>query len=433
MPRQGPPPQRPGWFSRSGRLAGAVIAVLTALASLCGVLVAGPVSVAEDRSYGRTGDGYLPRTLPTGVNPVRPLPVDSPFLRTSPVRTAPVRSATGRVEPARAVPVQPAPARAERRTAPVRVPYKTPPEPPAAHRPATEPKKEGPRTDQPKPRQPKPHQPKPQRPTGNKPKATKPKADRPAAEKPKAGEAKAGGAKRKIFQGWAFDRCQAPSVSTMRAWLASPYRGVGVYFGGRGRHCKNQRHLNRSWLRETKQMGWNVLPIYVGSQSPCVIANIKRKFTIGGNAWAQGRQEARDAVSQARRLGMAPGSALYLDMEAYRLGQHRCARTTLAFVRSWNREVRQQNYVPGFYSSANSGVRHMERARAAGERDLPEVMWFARWNVPPSLYGEKWLNRRAWHPHRRIHQYAGDVTEQHGGRRLAIDRNRVDAPVAVIR
>ncbi|MEU3958585.1 DUF1906 domain-containing protein [Streptomyces buecherae] len=262
---------------------------------------------------------------------------------------------------------------------------------------------------------------------------TRPKADRPAAERPQTGEAKAGGAKRKIFQGWAFDRCQAPSVSTMRAWLASPYRGVGVYFGGRGRHCKHQRHLNESWLRETKQMGWNVLPIYVGSQSPCVIANIKRKFTIGGNAWAQGRQEARDAVGQARKLGMAPGSALYLDMEAYRLGQHRCARTTLAFVRSWSREVRQQNYVPGFYSSANSGVRHMERARRAGERDLPEVMWFARWNVPPSLYGEKWLDRRAWHPNRRIHQYAGDVTERHGGRRLAIDRNRVDAPVAIIR
>ncbi|WP_308283853.1 DUF1906 domain-containing protein [Streptomyces buecherae] len=403
-----------------------MIAVLTALASLCGVLVAGPVSVAEDRTYGRTGDDFLPHTLPTGVDPARPLSVDSPLLRTSPARTARL-----------------APMGAEWRATPVRVPYKTPPEPPAAHRPVTEPKTERPRTDQPKPHQPRLQQPKPQQPKvqqpkvqqppGNKPKAPKPKVDRPVADTSTVDETKAGGAKRKIFQGWAFDRCQAPSVSTMRAWLASPYRGVGVYFGGRGRHCKNQRHLNKSWLRATKQMGWNVLPIYVGSQSPCVIANIKRKFTIGGNAWAQGRQEARDAVNQARRLGMAPGSALYLDMEAYRLGQRRCARTTLAFVRSWNREVRQRNYVPGFYSSANSGVRHMERARKAGERDLPEVMWFARWNVPPSLYGEKWLDRRAWHPNRRIHQYAGDVTERHGGRRLAIDRNRVDAPVAIIR
>ncbi len=419
--RLGPPPQRPGWFSCSGRLAGAVIAVLTALASLCGVLVAGPVSVAEDRTYGRTGEGYLPRTLPAGVTPVRPLPIDSPFLRSSPLRTAPVRSGTGRVEPA-----QPAPA--ERRAAPVLVPYKTPPEPPAAHRPATEPKRDRPRTDRPTTDKPQPRQPKPQRPTGD-----QPKADRPAPDKPKAGEAKAGGTKRKIFQGWAFDRCQAPPLSTMRAWLASPYRGVGVYFGGRARHCKHQKHLDKSWLRETRQLGWNVLPIYVGSQSPCVIANIKRKYTIGNNAWAQGRQEARDAVGQARKLGMAPGSALYFDMEAYRLGQHRCARTTLAFIRSWSREVRQQDYVPGFYSSANSGVRHMEQARKAGERDLPEVMWFARWSVPPSLYGEKWLDRRAWHPHRRIHQYAADVTERHGGRRLVIDCNRVDAPVAIIR
>ncbi|MBB5934265.1 DUF1906 domain-containing protein [Streptomyces zagrosensis] len=219
----------------------------------------------------------------------------------------------------------------------------------------------------------------------------------------------------------------------MRAWRASPYRAVGVYYAGRGRHCKKQQHLDKGWLREAKQLGWRVLPVYVGSQSPCVIAKSKQPYRIKGSAWAAGRQEARDAVQRAGGLGMLRGSALYLDMEAYRFRHHGCARTTLAFVRSWSREVRQRGYVPGFYSSANSGVRHLEQSRRAGERDLPEVMWFARWRVRPSLYGEKWLDRRAWHPHRRIHQYAGDVTEQHGGRKLTIDRNKMDAPVAIIR
>ncbi len=74
----------------------------------------------------------------------------------------------------------------------------------------------------------------------------------------------------------------------------------------------------------------------------------------------------------------------------------------------------------------------MERARQAGTRDLPSVMWFARWHSRPNLYGEPELSRQAWRPHLRIHQYAGNVTESHGGRRLIIDRNQVDAPVAVI-
>ncbi|MFE6774722.1 DUF1906 domain-containing protein [Streptomyces sp. NPDC057702] len=338
-----------------------MVALLTALASLCGVLVAGPVSVAESRDEGRTGGATLGRSAP--------------------VRTAPSRITPVHVTPARA---RTAPARAEQRAvAPARTTPDTPPDTPAARRPV----------------------------------------GAPAVEAPK----------RRVFQGWAFDRCQAPPVSTMRAWSASPYRGVGVYFGGRGRHCRTQKYLDKGWVREVTKLGWNVLPVYVGSQSPCVIAKMKRKYTIGDNAWAQGRAEARDAVASAGRLGMVRGSALYLDMEAYHHRRYRCGRTTLAFVRSWSREVRQQGYVPGFYSSANSGVRHMEQSRKAGEPDLPEVMWFARWNVPPSLYGEKWLDRQAWHPHRRIHQYAGDVVEEHGGRRLAIDRNRVDAPVAVVR
>lgn len=74
----------------------------------------------------------------------------------------------------------------------------------------------------------------------------------------------------------------------------------------------------------------------------------------------------------------------------------------------------------------------MERARREGVRDLPEVMWFARWGVEPAVDDEPVLDRDAWQPHRRIHQYAGDVTERHGGVPMQIDRNAVDAPVAVI-
>lgn len=232
------------------------------------------------------------------------------------------------------------------------------------------------------------------------------------------------------FKGAAFDTCQAPPLATMKAWRSSSYRGVGVYFAGRGRGCPNQLHLSRSWLASVDGMGWRVLPIFVGSQSPCVRSEAKRKVRMGSGSAAQGRTEGRQAADAAGKLGIRQGSALYLDMEAYDAGDAGCARTTLAFVRAWNREVRGQGFLPGFYSSAASGVRHMEQARRAGQSDLPSVMWFARWGSGPSLYGEPTLHADAWQPHRRIHQYAGNVTETHGGHRLVVDRNTVDAPVA---
>ncbi|WP_434592176.1 DUF1906 domain-containing protein [Streptomyces sp. A5-4] len=235
------------------------------------------------------------------------------------------------------------------------------------------------------------------------------------------------------FRGWAFDTCTAPTLTTMRAWRSSRYRAVGVYYAGRGRACQKQPNLSRRWVSAVDTMGWRMLPIFVGSQSPCVLAKNKKAVRMGRAPWRQGKREGAHAVRRAKAYGMDRGSALYLDMEAYDLRNSRCARTTLDFVRGWNRTVRHYGYVPGFYSSADSGVRHVERARRAGVKDLPTVMWFARWRTSSSLYREPSLSPRAWHPHRRIHQYAGNVTEKHGGRRISIDRNNVDAPVALIR
>jgi hypothetical protein len=119
-------------------------------------------------------------------------------------------------------------------------------------------------------------------------------------------------------------------------------------------------------------------------------------------------------------------------MEAYGTARPRCTVPTLSYVRAWDRQVRACGYLPGFYSSANSGIAHIGRARAAGIPDMPSVIWYARWRVPPTLRREPVLGRRAWQPHRRIHQYSGNVRERHGGRLLHIDRNRMDAPVAIV-
>ncbi|MFI8765684.1 DUF1906 domain-containing protein [Streptomyces sp. NPDC053792] len=232
------------------------------------------------------------------------------------------------------------------------------------------------------------------------------------------------------FAGKAFDTCEAPSLAVMRAWRGSPYGAVGIYFGGRGRGCPVQTELTPAWVASAHAMGWRLLPLFVGSQAPCVDSLAKRRFAIGGNPASQGTTEGGDAVRAARALGIGTSSPLYLDIEAYRRGDTSCAATTLSFVRAWNREVRRLGYLPGFYSSAETGVRDMETQRKAGTKDLPDVMWFARWRGQPALLTESVLHPEAWTPHARIHQYAGNVTETYGGRTLAIDRNAMDAPVA---
>ncbi|MEU3430103.1 DUF1906 domain-containing protein [Streptomyces gardneri] len=232
------------------------------------------------------------------------------------------------------------------------------------------------------------------------------------------------------FAGKAFDTCEAPSLAVMRAWLSSPYRAVGVYFGGRGRGCPVQKELTPAWVASAHAMGWKLLPLFVGSQAPCVHSAAKRPYAIGSRPSSQGVQEAGDAVRAARALGIGASSPLYLDIEAFRLEDTSCAATTLSFVRAWNREVRRLGYLPGYYSSADTGIRQIERERKAGTQDLPSVLWFARWRGEPALYTETSLHPEAWMPHARIHQYVGNVAESYGGRRMLIDRNAVDAPVA---
>lgn len=247
-----------------------------------------------------------------------------------------------------------------------------------------------------------------------------------------SGDLAASGAR--IYEGEAFDTCNAPPLDTMRDWRASPYGAVGVYIGGHARACAEQPHLTPEWVREVTAMDWRLLPIYVGSQSPCVTLEHRGSATIDPDRpWEQGAAEARDAIAAAEELGMAPGSPIYLDMEAYDLDDAECAATTLDFTRGFTRQLSDAGWIAGYYSSAASGVAHLERARRDGVSDLPQVLWYARWDVPPTLRDEPELDPEAWQPNRRIHQHTGETPETHGGSELHIDRNRMHAPVAIIR
>jgi hypothetical protein len=236
----------------------------------------------------------------------------------------------------------------------------------------------------------------------------------------------------RVFDGFGFEACTAPDLATMQAWRNSPYGAVGVYIGGRARSCTQPR-LNRAWVRSVDRMGWRILPVFVGSQSPCAAGEHQREFPIDpDDASGMGTSEGIEAVRAAQSLGIAARSPIYLDMESYDTDSGRCTRPVLDFIQAWDRAVRARGYLPGFYSSAGAGITQIENARAAGEPDLPAVVWFARWHSSPTLFGEPALPDAVWRPHRRIHQYVGDTEETYDGYTLDIDRDRIDAPVAIV-
>ncbi|WP_042383137.1 glycoside hydrolase domain-containing protein [Streptacidiphilus melanogenes] len=245
-----------------------------------------------------------------------------------------------------------------------------------------------------------------------------------------------------VFTGQAFDTCSAPSPSLLRAWRHhSSYGALGLYIGGRNRAC-SQPLLNRGYVRAAADMGWRMLPLYVGAQAPCVTAEHNRTKRISyANAFEQGRSDGEDAVSAASSLGLAPGSPVYLDMEAYARDRGRCSMAVLRYTTAWSRALHEAGYLSGFYSSADSGVADLadlaSLAVTGGDEPppldgLPDVVWYARWDHRRSTDGYRALDRSLWSGHQRVHQYVGNVAESHGGQSAMIDRNSVDAPVAVV-
>src|SRR3954469_19089670 len=69
--------------------------------------------------------------------------------------------------------------------------------------------------------------------------------------------------------GLGFDAASAPSTAQVRAWTASPYRAVNVYFSGIGRFDKTQAGLNHDWVSTVLSNGWALIPTVVDRQAPC--------------------------------------------------------------------------------------------------------------------------------------------------------------------
>lgn len=233
------------------------------------------------------------------------------------------------------------------------------------------------------------------------------------------------------FTGYAFDACQTPSQRQMDAWLErSPYWAVGIYIAGENRACAQQPNLDAAWVATQAQRGWRLLPLSVGRQAPCSKGTWSKIDPLPANGYAaargQGRDEATGAVAAARDLGIARGSTLWLDVEAFDTSRAPCRDATLAYVSSWTRALRDRGYVSGFYSSASSGIRMLEQARvrAPGRYDVPPQLWVGDWNQRHDTRSA-YLSGGGWSGGR-VHQYTGTHPETYGGVTLEIDSNFMD-------
>jgi hypothetical protein len=230
--------------------------------------------------------------------------------------------------------------------------------------------------------------------------------------------------------GLAFDTCAAPSLSSLRAWnRSSPYGTVNVYFGGINRAC-GQSNLSASWVSGAAEMGWDLLPTYVGHQPDCVLGSKGHRFTES-TATLRGASDARDAISKASVLGLRPGSALYADLEHYDRSDSACRTAVRRYVSEWTKTLHNAGYLSGVYVHQNSGLRDLSDTYDSASYARPDAIWMARWDGDRSLTG--WPTAPNWHwSNARIKQYRGDHHEEHGGVRINIDSNSIDAPVATV-
>ena len=238
------------------------------------------------------------------------------------------------------------------------------------------------------------------------------------------------------FTGYAFDQCLAPTQRAMDAWLrSSPFLGAGIYISGASRGCRHQPNLSARWVRTQLHNGWRLLPITLGPQAWCTTrerylhqVRINPSSRAGySKARAQGRAEARKTVRAANKLGISRGSTLWYDIEAFPISRRDCRESALSFLSAWTRQMHSLHFVSGVYSSAASGLKILDDARAQrpGRYKMPDRIWIADWNRRANT-SSSYVRHAGWQPHKRVHQYRGGHPERHGGVTINIDRNWVD-------
>ena len=218
------------------------------------------------------------------------------------------------------------------------------------------------------------------------------------------------------YQGAGFDSCAAPSAATMKDWLASPYRAIGIYIGGINRGCA-QASLTARWINTIQREGWHYFAFYAGLQASCVDAFGDTPI-VASSAAAEGKAAAADAVRQARNLGIPAPTPLIYDMEYYT----GCGSEVTTFLSAWDAAVHAAGYQAGVYESFGN-ISDLIKAR--GKIVEPDVIHYADWDGDATT-SSSYMPASMWINHQRLHQYTGGHDETWGGATLNIDNDELN-------
>ncbi len=223
-----------------------------------------------------------------------------------------------------------------------------------------------------------------------------------------------------------FDTCHTPSLRTMQVWRAR-FSAAGIYIGGEN-VARAYGYLSRTWVQTVKAMGWSLLPSYVGPQPPC--DPFPGRIRVG-QAAAQGRVAADNAIADATSLGIGRGSPLYYDMEAYNRTKGRCVTAVLTFLDAWTRQLNARGYLSGVYSSADAAIIDLRTGNWIDGHRLakPQAVWIALWDNRKNVNAPGYLPPSWWPSGDRSKQYSGPHWVKVGGIKLNIDFDLVDGPV----
>lgn len=236
----------------------------------------------------------------------------------------------------------------------------------------------------------------------------------------------------KIYQGQGFDICQLPSPSALQKWkIYSPYYFINLYIGGASRACPNQPYLTKDNLLALIDQGWQgFVPTWVGPQAPC--SNYRNRISSDPSiAYQQGKDEAANAIIEARKLGFEQGEPIYYDLEAYNTEDVNCRNAVVSFVKGWADGLRESGYIPGVYGSGCG----------SGMIDFPSIIdnaWLAHWiystyNPFANVWNVACVSDSFWFNHQRIRQYTGSHRETYGGVTLEIDCDVSDGSLAGVK
>lgn len=128
-----------------------------------------------------------------------------------------------------------------------------------------------------------------------------------------------------------FDRCTLLTTSEMATWWNYSYNfDVGVYLGGASTTCGAA--TTGTWLAQVMNMGWGVMPIWVGPQAPCNPQFSHRINIDPSLAYNEGVAEADSSVNAAESKGM-PASIIYYDIEDFNSNRTQaCADSVISFL-----------------------------------------------------------------------------------------------------